>query len=95
MALLFRGHTICPLCGKAILTDQAAVAFPAFLKKTHALGAYSDAAFHRQCFDKSPDRIAVTKLFDRSQEIWQSRSRGLKTQEEMDEWGKSAFAEFE
>lgn len=95
MALLYPGQTICPLCGKVILKDQAVVGFPAFLKKTHALAAYSDAAFHKECFDKSPDRFAVTKLFDRNQQIWRNRPRGLKTQKEIDEWGKLAFAEFE
>ena len=95
MALIFSGHTICPICGEVILHNQAVVGFPAFLKKTHPLAAYSDAAFHKECFDKSPDRDAVLKLFDRNEEIWRNRPRGLTTQKEIDEWGKSAFAEFE
>jgi hypothetical protein len=95
MALLIRGKTNCPLCGKVILTNEAVVSFPAFLKKTHALARYSDAAFHQECFDNSPDGSAVIKLFDRYRKIWENRPKELKTQEEIDEWGEFAFADFE
>jgi hypothetical protein len=95
MALFVRGKTICPLCGKVILTNEAVVSFPAFLKKTHTLARYSDAAFHQECFDNSPDGGAVSKLFDRYHQIWESRPQGLKTRKEIDEWGESAFADFE
>lgn len=95
MALLIRGKTICPLCGKVILTNQAVVSFPAFLKKTHTLAMYSDAAFHQECFDNSPDGSGVIKLFERYRQIWENRPQELKTQKEIDEWGRSAFADFE
>ena len=95
MAIIIKGKTTCPICGKLLLTDQEIEAFPAFLKNTHPLARYSDAAFHKECFDKSPDAIAVTKLYDRFCKIWESRPRGLVTDKEVVEWGKSAFAEFE
>jgi len=95
VALIFTGHTTCPLCGKVLLASQEIVSFPAFLKKTHPLFSYSDAAFHKECFDNSVDHVAVTKLYGRFREILESRPRGLKTLKEIEEWGKSAFAEFE
>jgi len=95
MALINDGKTICPLCGRLIPANDAVVAFPAFLKKTHSLARYSDAAFHKECFDRSPDAEKVARLFDRYRQVWQNRPKGLKDQKDIDAWGKSAFAEFE
>ena len=95
MALITRGKTICPICGKVIQADEMVVAFPAFMKKSHPLSKYSDAAFHKECFDKSRDAQEVTRLFKRYNEIWESRPKNLKNRKDIDAWGKSAFAEFE
>ena len=95
MALIFTGKTICPFCGKVILANDAVVAFPAFLKKSHPLAKYSDAAFHKECFDKSPDAQEVARLFERYNQIWEKRPKNIKSRKDIDAWGKSAFAEFE
>jgi len=94
MVLITRGTT-CPLCGEAILPDDAVVGFPAFLKATHVLANYSDAAFHKACFDKSPDAEKVAELYNRYRKVWESRPQSLKPGPETDAWAASAFSEFE
>jgi hypothetical protein len=95
MALIIKGKTICPLCGKVIRADANVVAFPAFLKKSHPLAKYSDAAFHKECFDKNGDAQEITRLFERYNQIWKDRPKNLTNHKDINAWGKSAFAEFE
>ena len=71
------------------------VVFPAFLKESHPLAEYSDAAFHKECFDKSPDAQEVNRLFEKYNQIWENRPKNIESREDIDSWGKSAFAEFE
>ena len=94
MALVLPGKTVCPLCGKVIEKGDEVTSFPAFLPSTHELSRFSDAAFHRDCFEKSPERSAVTALYERYRAIWESRPGHLKTLEEMEAWGKEAFKDF-
>ena len=52
MALLFRGKTECPLCCKVIAKDDEVVGTTHFIAdQTDPLWKFSDAAFHRKCFD--------------------------------------------
>ena len=95
MVLIFRGRTKCGLCGKTIEEDDDVVGFPAFLKFTHPLGRFSDAAFHKACFENCPDRDAAEAVYQKYRAIWESRPRNLKTLEEMEAWGKEAFKDFE
>lgn len=67
---------------------------PAFLGKNHPLHRYSDANFHRWCFAACPDREALEAAFTRYEKVWKDRPKDLKTLEEINAWGKSAFAEF-
>lgn len=92
MALLERGRTLCGLCGKTIRTRDEVVSFPAFLPETHRLARFSDAAFHRACFERSSDRQSVERLYALHQEIWASRPRELRTVAEMDAWARDAFS---
>ncbi len=94
MAIIIAGKTVCILCGKRIERGDDITSFPAFLPNTHELGRFSDAAFHRSCFEKSPERDAVMDLYERYRAIWDSRPRDLKTVEEMEAWGKEAFKGF-
>lgn len=94
MAIILRGKTTCPLCGKTIAADDAVRGFPAFLKSTHRLGKFSDAAFHETCLAASSDAAEVQVLFEKWQAIWDNRPLDLKSVAEMDAWGKSALAEF-
>jgi hypothetical protein len=95
MALVIKGKTACSLCGKMLLPTDTVVSFPAFLKSTHPLAKYSDAAFHEQCFSNSMDAEGVRQLFGKYREIWDSRPTDLKNQKDIENWGRSAFAEFE
>lgn len=52
MALLFRGKTTCPLCFKVITKDDEVVGTTHFIAdQGDPLWEYSDAAFHKKCFD--------------------------------------------
>ena len=95
MALMFSGSSTCLMCKKVIERTEDAVAFPAFLKAGHRLHWYSDGLFHRECFAASPDKEEVEKLYARFRQIWDDRPRDLKTLEEIEKWGRSAFKEFD
>ena len=52
MALVEFGVTVCPLCDQPINSPEECVAFPHFIEDTQdSLWPYSDAAFHKRCFD--------------------------------------------
>ena len=52
MALLLRGKTECPLCYGVIGKDDEVVGTTHFIAdQTDPLWQYSDAAFHKKCFD--------------------------------------------
>jgi hypothetical protein len=95
MGLLLKGQTECLICGRIIERTDEAVTFPAFLKKTHRLHRYSDGNFHQRCLNATADKEELERLYSRYREIWDTRPRNLKTAEEIEAWGKSAFTEFE
>ena len=94
MALIIRGKSTCPLCGRVLEENADVVSFPAFLKPEHRLGEFSDAAFHRQCFEMDPRSAEVSPLYERYRKTWDSRPTDLKTLQEMEAWGREAFKEF-
>ncbi len=61
MALLVRGKTTCPICGRVIEQGDDAVAFPAFVSnRLDPVFRFSDGAFHRLCVQEDPTgRIAL------------------------------------
>ena len=95
MALIIRGKSECPLCGKVIQKGDEIVAFTAFLRPEHPLWKYSDAAFHKECFDRSPDKEAVERVHGKFRDIWATRPRHLKKVEEMKAWHDMAFVDFD
>ena len=67
MAIVILGKTLCPLCGEPILGSQEHVAFSPFIaNKRDPLSRFSDAAFHRTCFDLDADSA---KALARSREL--------------------------
>ena len=94
MALIFIEKTGCGICGKPVCEGEDYVAFPAFLPITHRLWKYSDSAFHSSCFANDPLKEDVQNIYAEWRMIWESRPRHLKTDEERNAWGKSAFANF-
>jgi hypothetical protein len=94
MALVFIGKTECGVCGAPICEGEDRVAFPAFLPKTHRLWKYSDGVFHSKCFADDPNSGEVQSLYQQFRSIWEKRPKDLKTNEEREAWGKSAFADF-
>jgi hypothetical protein len=92
MALILRGKTICPLCGNLIGEGDDVFATPAFLKSTHPLSSFSDAAFHAKCFAESEERERVESLLQRCRTI---ASTAPTTLEEYEVWVKDAFREFD
>ena len=63
MALLIRGHTTCPICGKPIKEGDETVAFPPLISnRKDPLFLFSDAVFHRSCFSGHPFAGRVESL---------------------------------
>ena len=93
MAIVISGKTKCVLCGETILSPGDAVAFPSFIPPGHELSRFSDAAFHRHCFETWEGHRALLELYKKYREIWQSRPANLRSIEEIDAWGKVAFRE--
>lgn len=91
MALVLRGETPCVVCGRPLLVDDDIDGFPAFLKPTHPLGRFSDAAFHTACFAKAPERAALMEIYCRYLKIWATRPDDLASPEEVEAWGREAF----
>lgn len=94
MALIFPGTTACPLCDQVLTEADEIVSFPAFLRRDHELASFSDAAFHRVCFDSHPRAADVSALYARYRAIWDSRPKDLKSLEEMEAWGREALKGF-
>ncbi|MBX3263015.1 MAG: hypothetical protein KF782_25290 [Labilithrix sp.] len=94
MALILLGKTRCLLCSNPIQSGEDVVAFPAFLPTTHELTFFSDAPFHRICFDADSRNESVNKLYRKYREIWDSRPKHLNKMEEIEAWGRKAFKNF-
>jgi hypothetical protein len=94
MALIFHGKSACQLCGGVLAENDDLVAFPAFLPAAHGLFPFSDAAFHRTCFERDPRAAGVDALYARWRSICDSRPMDLKSVEEMDAWAVDAFKHF-
>ena len=73
MAVIFPRKTPCMLCDKPIQTGDDVVAFPAFLPSEHDLSLFSDAPFHRACFDADPRFAQMSELYGKYRAIWESR----------------------
>jgi len=57
MALIEYGMTLCSLCGQPINSWEEWIAFPHFIEdEEDPLWPYSDAVFHRSCFESWPHR---------------------------------------
>jgi len=95
MALVLRGETPCVVCGRALLVDDEIDGFPEFLKPSHPLARFSDAAFHTTCFAGAPERAAVMEVYGRYLAIWAKRPDDLTTAEETAAWAREALKDFE
>jgi hypothetical protein len=95
MALIFPGKTTCALCGQVIHSTKAVLAYPAFLPPGHRLYPFTDAAFQTHCLASWPESQELEHLYRRYREIWDSRPTNLSSLQEIEEWGKKAFKEFE
>ncbi len=94
MALIISGKSVCPLCKKVMRECEGLIAFPAFLPHSHKFGKFSDAAFHKMCFEADPDASSVNDMHYVYQKIMDSRPKDLKTMKEIDEWTKEAFQDW-
>ena len=91
MALFLAGKTCCAICGRVIARAEDAVATQAFLRSSHPFARYSDAAFHRDCFERSPDRPQVEALMARWKEVMRQAPSTLA---EYEKWIAQAVKEF-
>jgi len=71
MALVILGKTPCASCAKPLQQGENTVSFSPFVaNRRDALYRFSDAAFHRRCFDQEP---LAEEALRRSEEV---RARG-------------------
>jgi len=92
MPQIIAGKTPCNICGKAIDLKDETVAFPAFVPQGHVFAQFSDGAFHKDCFWAWEDREQFQSLYNDYERVWKSRPNNLSF-EEIEEWGKQAFAQ--
>ena len=65
MALLIRGATSCPICGKVIEEGEDAVLFNHFvMNESDELFRFSDSACHSTCFQNHPLGPALVVAFE-------------------------------
>lgn len=89
MAMIVEGETKCPLCNRVFEKGQDVVGFPAFLPAAHELCQFSDATFHRACFEANPLARTVSDLYARYRRAWSERPRQLKTLDAIEAWHRT------
>jgi hypothetical protein len=94
MALILLGRSKCPLCSEPMREGQELKAFPAFLPYDHKFGRFSDAAFHKACFEKDPDAEDVNMMLYVYDKLLQSIPKGLKTVEEINAATQETFKDW-
>ena len=94
MVIAFVGFSKCSICHEVIEKSEDLMGFPAFIPYDHKYGLFSDAALHKACYEKHPDREAVDGLLAAYKMILNSRPRNLKTLEEMEVWSREAFKDW-
>lgn len=90
MALFVVGSSKCAICRLVVSTSAEAMLFPAFLEPGHRLHRYSDAVFHRECFEAWIDRVEFVRLLSKFQAIMSARPRGVSL-DEAERWAADAF----
>ena len=82
MALLIPGLTKCPLCGEVINKDDQIESFWHFIEDSKdPLYEYSDASFHKACFDiweMRDEYLMRYSEFEKRMRIPKLQRRGLK-----------------
>ena len=62
MALIIRGSTKCAACGQVLTTEDEIAGLPHFATDaSDPLWRYSDAGFHRKCFESLPEREEIRR----------------------------------
>lgn len=82
------------MCSKTLNANEELTSFSAFLPYDHRFGRFSDAAFHKNCFDSDPDANAVNDMYYVFNKIMEGCPKDLKTVEEMETWTKEAFQDW-
>jgi len=73
MALIFFGQTNCAICGNILTENDEFVGLPAFADSDSSLYPFSDAAFHKSCYDNWGKRQEVESVIEeRRKELLQS-----------------------
>jgi hypothetical protein len=94
MALVLLGRSKCPLCSEVMKEGEELKAFPAFLPYDHRFGRFSDAAFHKVCFEKDEDAQAVDDMLYVWERIMKSMPRDLATEEQRTAWYTENFQDW-
>ena len=76
MALILLGKTECRLCGALLEAGEELVSTSgSTVSKTDPLAPYQDAAMHRKCFLKWPQRESFVQKFN---EYYEKNYRGIR-----------------
>lgn len=88
---MFSGFTKCAICNEVIEASDESTGFPAFVPYDHKYGLFSDAALHKSCYEKHPDKSEVDAMYMAFRMIFDSRPKNLKKLDEIEEWHRQAF----
>jgi hypothetical protein len=83
---------MCPICGKVIQKDAAVTGFPAFLPRAHRHARFSDAVFHRACFERDSAVRDLEGLYARFRRTIDARPRRVTTLADAERWQTEAIA---
>ncbi len=93
MAIFIDGMP-CAICGQPLHTTDDRCSFSHFLPDWHRLYRFSDANFHKPCFEGWEDREEYEFWHNRIREIWSARPLDIDL-DEIDSWTRKAAAQFE
>ena len=65
MALIIRGSTKCAECGQVLTGKDEVAGLPHFVTdSSDLLWRYTDAGFHRRCFESLPERMEIERRIE-------------------------------
>lgn len=93
MSMFFPGRTKCIICGKSVETVADCFGIPAFIPPGHKFSGFSDACFHRDCYDAWTDRLEFQKLYEQYINLWNTRPSDL-SPDEIEKWAEKYLMNF-
>jgi hypothetical protein len=76
MAMILLGQSTCPLCGNILEEKQELQAFPPLTSnKKDSFYTFSDAGFHKECFENHPLSTKISTYYEKASEKTRPNNR--------------------